>query len=132
MAAVGAAARGATAYLNLESGDCHGDLDASTGALIAAGVLLGSRERIGHRAELVVCWSALCRPCVPAFACKALGGGSAQKRRSVKCYLTFLKSRNRERTLPLIYRRGARGAAFAALAGAPARGLAWLPFAVRV
>jgi diaminohydroxyphosphoribosylaminopyrimidine deaminase/5-amino-6-(5-phosphoribosylamino)uracil reductase len=37
VAAAGAAARGATAYLNLESGDCHGDLDASAGALVAAG-----------------------------------------------------------------------------------------------
>ena len=32
------AARGGTAYLNLESGSCHGDLEASTGALIASGV----------------------------------------------------------------------------------------------
>ena len=38
VAAAGGAARGATAYLNLESGNCHGDLEASTGALIAAGV----------------------------------------------------------------------------------------------
>ena len=37
MAAAGGAARGGTAYLNLESGSCHGDLEASTGALIAAG-----------------------------------------------------------------------------------------------
>lgn len=81
VAAVGAAARGATAYLNLESGDCHGDLDASTGALIAAGVPLGLHDNIGHRVGLVVCWCALGRPCMPAFACKALGGGSAQKRR---------------------------------------------------
>lgn len=38
VAAAGGAARGSTAYLNLESGNCHGDLEATTGALIAAGV----------------------------------------------------------------------------------------------
>lgn len=39
MAAAGSAARGGTAYLNLEPGDCHGDLDASAGELVAAGML---------------------------------------------------------------------------------------------
>ncbi|KAK9837095.1 hypothetical protein WJX81_002479 [Elliptochloris bilobata] len=51
VAAAGSAARGATAYLNLESGDCHGDLDASTGALISAGVaraVVGLRHPLAH------------------------------------------------------------------------------------
>ncbi|KAL6756403.1 hypothetical protein V8C86DRAFT_79851 [Haematococcus lacustris] len=44
------AAQGATAYLNLESGDCHGD-DAAVSALITAGVqrvVLGLRHPLPH------------------------------------------------------------------------------------
>jgi diaminohydroxyphosphoribosylaminopyrimidine deaminase/5-amino-6-(5-phosphoribosylamino)uracil reductase len=46
----GEAARGATAYLNLESGDCHGD-DSAVSALIQAGVsrvVLGLKHPLGH------------------------------------------------------------------------------------
>jgi len=51
VAAAGAAARGATAYLNLESGDCHGDLDASAGALVAAGERTPVRGGSSARAQ---------------------------------------------------------------------------------
>jgi diaminohydroxyphosphoribosylaminopyrimidine deaminase / 5-amino-6-(5-phosphoribosylamino)uracil reductase len=46
----GAAARGATAYLNLESGDCHGDCQA-VGHLIRGGVarvVIGLRHPLRH------------------------------------------------------------------------------------
>jgi diaminohydroxyphosphoribosylaminopyrimidine deaminase/5-amino-6-(5-phosphoribosylamino)uracil reductase len=48
--AAGAAARGGTAYLNLEPGDCHGD-SAAVDALARAGVsrvVLGSRHPLRH------------------------------------------------------------------------------------
>lgn len=44
------AARGATAYLNLETGDCHGD-EAAVAALVQAGVsrvVVGLRHPLAH------------------------------------------------------------------------------------
>jgi diaminohydroxyphosphoribosylaminopyrimidine deaminase/5-amino-6-(5-phosphoribosylamino)uracil reductase len=53
------AAAGATAYLNLESGDCHGE-DAAVQALIQAGVsrvVLGLRHPLPHaRGGAVKAW----------------------------------------------------------------------------
>lgn len=46
----GEAARGATAYLNLETGDCHGD-DSAVAALIQSGVervVVGLRHPLSH------------------------------------------------------------------------------------
>jgi diaminohydroxyphosphoribosylaminopyrimidine deaminase/5-amino-6-(5-phosphoribosylamino)uracil reductase len=45
-----AAAQGATAYINLESGDCHGD-EHAVAALVAAGVqrvVVGLRHPLPH------------------------------------------------------------------------------------
>lgn len=44
------AAQGATAYLNLETGDCHGD-ESAVAALVGAGisrVVVGLRHPLGH------------------------------------------------------------------------------------
>ena len=52
-------AQGSTAYLNLETGDCHGD-DTSLRALVAAGVsrvVLGMRNPLEHvRGVAVKVW----------------------------------------------------------------------------
>lgn len=50
MRIAGEAARGSTAYLNLETGDCHGD-DASVKALLQGGlrrVVVGLRHPLPH------------------------------------------------------------------------------------
>ena len=50
VAAAQGSAAGATAYLNLESGDCHGE-DAAVRALLGAGlarVVLGTRHPLAH------------------------------------------------------------------------------------
>ena len=52
----GAAAQGSTAYLNLETGDCHGD-DTSLRALISSGVsrvVLGLRNPLAHSRSVAV------------------------------------------------------------------------------
>ncbi|KAF8061418.1 hypothetical protein HT031_004509 [Scenedesmus sp. PABB004] len=73
------AARGATAYVNLETGDCHGD-EAAVGALLGAGVarvVVGLRHPLAHLRNKAVRAYAAAGLAVDVLGEAPLGGGAA-------------------------------------------------------